>query len=288
MVTDRQQHLIDIAAQIMGEPTGEIDFLHTALAQVALPYRDPGPDVRDWLRDNGRVTLIVSSGLQRTADGRLQVAGLPYGPKPRLLLTHLCSQAVRHQSATIPVAETLTGFMKDLGLPIAGRSIAMFREQLSRLAVARMQIRMTMGDGRERVVNTEPVRSFDLWLTGDNRQRSLWPSEITLAQDFYESLQKHALPLDPRAIQALQHSARALDCYTWLVARLPRVKKGRAFVSWAALHHQFGAEQDNIKSFKRAMTTALRQAIAVYPGARVRDVSGGIELLPSPPAIASK
>ena len=42
MVTYRHQHLIDIAMQIMGELTGEIDFLQVDLVQLALPYQDPG------------------------------------------------------------------------------------------------------------------------------------------------------------------------------------------------------------------------------------------------------
>ena len=85
------------------------------------------------------------------------------------------------------------------------------------------------------------IQRFDVWFPADHRQRVLWPSEIVLSSEFYDSLKGHALPLDPRAVQALQHSARALDIYTWLTHRLPRVRgRNGDRVSWAALQGQFG------------------------------------------------
>jgi len=43
----------------------------------------------------------------------------------------------------------------------------------------------------------------------------------------FVSLQKHAVPLDERALAALSHSAMALDIYAWLAQRLHRVPRGR-------------------------------------------------------------
>jgi len=50
------------------------------------------------------------------------------------------------------------------------------------------------------------------------------------------SLQKHAVPLDERALAGLAHSSLALDTYAWLAQRLHRVPRGKPqLVPWASL-----------------------------------------------------
>jgi len=279
--------VINAAEEIMGAPDAdEMAFLHSVLAQCGLPYRNP--NTRDYMRQNGRATLIVTAGHLLDQDTRKPVLqGVPYGAKPRLLMLHLCTEAVRNKSATISIADSMSAFMRDLGLQVTGGkkgTIGTFKEQLNRLAAARMQMIMDFGD-RGTTLNPAPlIKQFDVWFPDDARQRVLWPSEVTLSGEFFESLQRHALPLDTRAIRALQHSARALDIYTWLTHRLPRVTKTTK-VSWAALHAQFGPDVSDNRTFRRQFTKAMRQALAVYPTAKVDSVEGGIELRKSPPAI---
>jgi hypothetical protein len=284
--------VIDTAAEIMGgDGPDELAFLHTVLAQCGMPYREP--KTRDYIRENGRASLILQAGYLLDPDSRKPVLqGVPYGAKPRLLMIHLCTEAVRTKSAVVPVADSMSAFMRDLGLSVTGGkqgSIGRFKEQLNRLAASRMQLLMDMGD-RASMINPAPViKQFDVWFPDDARQRVLWPSEVTLSTEFYESLREHALPLDPRALHALQHNARALDIYTWLVHRLPRVKQqGGAKVSWAALHAQFGPDVKDYKTFRRGFKAALLQAQAVYPGARVELEDGGLRLRPSRAAIGSR
>ena len=287
--------LIDLAGEIMGEPDpGELRFLHTILAQCSLPYREPPSGGRDYIRRNGKASLVVSAGFlmdPKTLAPVLQ--GIPYGAKPRLLMIHLCTEAVRRQQARIPIADSMSAFMKDLGLTVSGGkqgSIGRFKEQLNRLAASRMQLILPRDD-RATLVNPAPMISqFDVWFPEDARQRMLWPSEVTLSADFFESLKDRALPLDRRAIRGLQHNARALDAYTWMAHRLPRVTGGRGdFVSWAALQGQFGGETkatgEGIKAFKREFLVALKAALTAYPKAKVDQVDGGIRLYKSPPPI---
>ena len=120
----------------------------------------------------------------------------------------------------------------------------------------------------------------------DNGQLGLWPGSITLSGDFYETLREHAVPLDPRAIGALQNSALALDTYTWLAHRLCRVKQNRGVtLYWKNLKDQFGQEYRSDKDFKREFSGALRKAHAVYPDAKMEFVRGGLRLFPSPPPV---
>ena len=117
----------------------------------------------------------------------------------------------------------------------------------------------------------------------------MWPSEVHLSQAFFNSLQNHAQPLDPRAIRGLQHSARALDTYMWLANRLHRVKRRNGDkVSWAALQGQFGADMKDPKKFRRDYLKAMRQALAVYPAAKVEQIDGGLLLRRSAPPIRRK
>src|SRR4051812_43702144 len=52
------------------------------------------------------------------------------------------------------------------------------------------------------------------------RKPSLPLSVVRLDADYFDSLTKHAVPLDSRAVAALAHSALDLDVYTWLAQRL--------------------------------------------------------------------
>lgn len=283
--------VVDLAAEIMGEPEPDsLAFLHTVLAQCSLPYREP--DARDYLRENGRVSMMLQSGyLLDPKTKRPQLQGLPYGAKPRLLLIHLCSEAVRRQSPVVPVGDSMSAFMRDLGLAVTGGkngTIGRFKEQLNRLAAARMQFVVRHDAEHTTLLNPAPVISrMDLWFPTDPGQRVMWQSEVTLSGEFFQSLQAAALPLDPRAIRALQHSARALDAYTWMAHRLPRVRNHAGErVSWAALHSQFGADMADPKKFKRDFLQAMAQAVAMYPKARIEQVDGGLMLRKSDPPIA--
>jgi hypothetical protein len=284
-----EERIADAAMEIVGEQNPEdLAFLHSVLAQCGLPYRDPG--TRDYIRENGKASLVVTAGhLFDPVGKKLVLQGVPYGAKPRLLLIHLCTEAVRTQSPKIEIAESMTGFMRDLGLKVTGGrkgTIGSFKEQLNRLAASRMQLVMALEE-RAVVVNPAPfIKQFDVWFPEDPRQRMLWPSEVTLSGEFFETLRDHALPLDPRGLRALQHSARALDVYTWLTARLPRVKRrGGDFVSWRALQTQFGPDIADHRNFLRHMKIALRQALSVYPKARVEEREGGLRLRRSAPPI---
>lgn len=291
-LTPVKKRLIEHSVEIMGESDAqELAFLHSVMAQCSLPYREP--QTRDYIRENGNASLIVTAGYLADPDTRKPVLqGIPYGAKPRLLLIHLCTQAIKTKSPTIGVGDSMTAFMRELGLGVSGGkrgSIGRFKEQLNRLAASRLQLVMH-SDDRASLINPAPIiQKYDVWFPSDERQKMLWPSEVTLSKEFFTALQGHALPLEPRAISALQHSARAMDCYTWLAHRLPRVKrKNGDRVSWAALQTQFGPDVSSTKNFKRHMLTALKQVHQVYKDARFEQVDGGLILHRSPPPIRKK
>ena len=136
-------------------------------------------------------------------------------------------------------------------------------------------------------MDAKPIKRFESWLHTDGDQQTLWPGYLELSNEFYETLEHHAVPLDYRALSALKHSALALDVYTWLAHRLCRVTSPKGtMLSWQNLRDQFGQEYANPKDFKKEFRSVLRQVWLVYPTARIEEVIGGILLKPSPPPIA--
>jgi hypothetical protein len=211
---------------------------------------------------------------------------LPYGPKPRLILAHLNREALRRNSPEVEVEDSLTAFVKRIGLVGHGRDVRVVKDQLMRLATAQIRMAMTYGAEHTRQVQAHVIGGFDLWLPKDEGRRVLWPTFVRLSLDYFESLQHHAVPLDEATLGALAHSATALDVYAWLAQRLHRVPVGRPqFVSWKALKDQFGQGYGRMDNFKRIFGEALGQVLREYRGARVELDERGMTLWHSPPPV---
>jgi hypothetical protein len=275
-----QQRLLEFVDAPSGDPS-EILYQHSMLCQTCLPYRDPGDQVRLWARRNGYVKLEVQAG--RAYDGRVGDfvdVGLPFGPKPRLVLYHLNAEALRTQSPVLELEDSLTAFVKrTLGLDPKGRNIRTVKDQLARLSASDFRIG-TSKDDRSVTLKGAIVEGFELWTPRDAKQRVLWPSTIQFSPRYFESLMKHAVPLNETAVARLSHNAMALDVYTWLAQRLHRVDEGRGGVGvpWTALHEQFGHGYERLRDFRRVFQRTLRQVKAVYPESKFELTAGGMTL----------
>ena len=280
--TPIQQRLIEAAASSIEHPyQRSILYQHSVLCQTYLPYRNPGDDTREWDRRNGDVHLEVRAGKAMDPTERhLVQVGLPFGPKCRLVLMHINQLAIRSQSPHIEIEDSLTAFVRRvLNLDPKGRNTTEVKAQLVRLSAADI----TLGIVRDNHARTgtvgrtnylRVVRDFDLWSTKDERQRMLWPSVIDLSLDYFESLMSFAVPLDEAHIAALSHSALALDIYVWLAQRLHRVPPNKpAFVSWAALHGQFGQGYNpkRMNKFRQVFKVELNQVLSLYKAARITE-----------------
>jgi Plasmid encoded RepA protein len=268
---------------------GRLSFQHTVFCQAGLPYRNPGDDVRLWQREQGAVSLRVEAGSAFHRQRREWIElGLPWGTKPRLILAHLNAEALRQDSPVIEVEHSLSAFVKRIRGFQHGREIRMFKDQLSRLSVAVVRLATSHSD-RAFQINTQVVDAFELWPELDARQRVLWPSTIQLSQTYFDSLRKHAVPLNEIDLAALAHSAMALDIYAWLAQRLHRVNPARpAFISWAALKEQFGPDYARMRDFKRFYRQALAQVLTRYKAARLDLDDYGMRLHSSPPPVTKR
>jgi hypothetical protein len=284
-LTPIARRIIETSATRMQEPAERVDFLHAVLCQVGMPRKRT--EGRTFERRSGNASMLLEAGRiwQR---GNWKEQPLPYGTRPRLVMVHVSGEAVRCKSRTVEVGDTMREFLQMLGVETNGGArggYTMFKKQMEALAACRLSLGMSLGD-RDVTINTQPISRFEAWLQRDGQQQTMWPGVLELSQEFYDTLTGHAVPLDHAALAALKHSALALDVYTWLAHRLCRVQKADGVkVSWHNLHDQFGQEYVNPKDFKKEMRQVMRQVLAVYPDAKVEDITGGMRLKSSKPPV---
>jgi hypothetical protein len=289
--TPIKKRLSDTAVKIATEKATIEDaiFQHSAFCQTFFPYRDLGA-VHHWEQKQGNIELRIDAGSWFNKDlNAWEVTGVPSGTKSRLILMYLNSYAVQNQSQVVDMGKTMSEFIKEIGLSVQGNTIKEVKEQIRRIATATINLAY-VDDKHLTQVKLELVRKIDVWFPKDERQRVLWDSSIELSTDYFESLMKHAIPLDKRAIAALSHNAMALDIYAWLVQRLHRITPNKPqFVSWQNLKDQFGQGYDRMDDFKRAFRKSLSVAKLEYMSARItEDKNRGFRLENSPTPIPSK
>jgi hypothetical protein len=268
--------------------TSDIGYIYTVLAQCFLPYRDP--KVSHWERRNGKYSMILSAGAVHHPNkpGALLELGLPYGPKPRLFLAFINSVAVKRQSPVVPVARSMTGMLRALGFEPRGGprgTITSFKNQIMKLAACNFTIVGPGPKGGETYTKAPPIKQFSVWIPtqAESPKSNVWPTEIVLTDDYFESLKYHAVPFDFRALGDIQNNARAMDIFFWLTQRLPRLNKPLT-MKWADLFELFGGNLDirNRRLFKQTFRDDALAAKLCYPSARMEETNEGFTFHPSP------
>lgn len=287
-----QKRCDHVQTLIEADPLGhEKWYIHSVLAQCFLPYRDQKDEIF-WNRENGNVTLNITAGQVKDPNGKMVTLGLPFGAKPRLLLSKIQTDAIRNQSPIIPVETSMTGMMKELGFKITGGkqgSIGKFKEQTSRLAACRFRIihnQHSDAGTLSRNVNADIFKAFELWFPTHPDQQTLWPTEIMLTDDFYENLKEHAIPYDFRGLRHIQNNARAIDIYLWMTQRLHRIPHNKPlFLKWTHLYEMFGGGIKEPRYFPRRFKESMLAAMTAYPEARVEEAKEGFIFKASPSPI---
>ena len=282
--TNRHLRLINARTEITDNLWGSPKvYNHAFLCSTHLPYRKVPNNQRTWTRSSGTVSLQLTAGALPNGSGGFVEQGLPYGAKSRLLLLYLCSMAVKTKSRKIDIQDSFTAFARELGISINTQALKALKEQVARMSC----VSMRLAKRHEYCVETFQAPIFSKLVADyprSHRQRILFPNFVEFSHEFYISLLDHAVPLRKEAVQALSHSARALDIYVWLSARLWRLNRPTT-IRWSSLCFQFGKPDQQFKGFKRAFKTALKQALYVYPEADVRVIEGGIVIKPSKPPV---
>lgn len=259
---------------------GKATFMGRVLVQTTLPHSARGLGGRiDYQRTNGNLMLSVTGTRQY---------GLPYGSYPRLVLAWLTTEAVQTRSRYLVLGESLSAWMRQLGLlPTGGRwgTIGRLRQQMAALFTSTIRVDYADRKGGAGLGMLVASR-YQLWWDSpqDVDQAAMWQSTVTLSPDFFEEIIRGPVPLHVDALRHLRGSAMQLDLYCWLTHRMSYLKEP-ALVPWDALALQFGGEYKRIRKFREELLRHLPPVLWVYREALVAAQAGGLLLRPSPPHV---
>lgn len=288
-LTRQEKDLIGTGLIIEAEKPGtnDLTFMHSIMCQIGLPRSKV--DGLEFERTCGGAGLYIRAGKLWDGSKFIQQP-IPYGPMPRLIMAYLNTQALRCKSPEIEVGNSASAFLKQLGKDVTGGktgSYTNFRKQIMALSACSVTLGFSTGNTAITYAG-KPIQRFEAWIGCNDDQGTFWPGVITFSQEYYQTLTNHAVPLDLRAFNALTGSALAMDIYAMLADRLHRISGRPLVLNWQNLREQFGQEYSGPeadKNFKKTFLPALQKVLAVYPQAKVKQVTGGILMMPSPPVL---
>jgi len=260
---------------------GALGFMARALTLATMPHSKPGSN--EFVRKNGSFTMTMIAP---------SVVGLPYGSTPRLLLAWLTTEAVRTKEKELVLGDSMSAFMRELGLVATGGrwgSITRLKSQTRKLFGSTIHCNYIdkLPDGviHESMLNLQIAADADLWWQPNNPdQTGLFDSTVTLTQPFFNEIIKSPVPIDMRALKVLKQSPMALDIYVWLTYRMSYLRK-RTEIPWPALQAQFGSSYpmtaQGTRDFKKSFLTHMKKVAVVYPDAKVIEGEHGLRLSPS-------
>ena len=204
------------------------------------------------------------------------------------------TEAVRTKSRHIVLGQTFTEWMRRFGFRTVSYgprgSATLIKEQLDRLLACEWMIKWEAAtDQGEREFGIKEIKLTNEY-AGVDRKNGAFIREIYMTEGILR-----ASPAARRAAERDRHpanrnSATALDLYTWLAYRLPRINPKRpATISWQQLAVHFGNDGKNPRKFRQTVRDAWEHHVsAVYPDARADFETTIIRLHASPAPLQQK
>ena len=280
----RRFTMLDQVTQLVAarEADPELGFMARLLALCSLPRTNP-KNRHEFKRVNGPYTLYMVAGGGNK---------LPYGTLPRLLLAWVCTEAVRTQSPELILGDSLSEFMRKMGIySTSGDRHTRLRNQMRRLFGCTVSLLYEDARG-EATLNAPIARLTEFWWS--ERQpdaRSLWESKIELGEDFFNEIIRCPIPIDLNTLRAMKRSPLGLDLYLWLTYRTFGLKRPLR-LTWPVLYRQFGvdpakaSDKATLSNFRTDCLRELKKIKKAWPALHYSTAKGALILSPSPPAIA--
>jgi hypothetical protein len=236
------------------------------LVQTMLPYQTPrypeghpcaGSLLPTWTHTNGAITLRIESGYHPATN---RLLGIPGGGTARLLMGHIASEVVVKRNRCVHLGETISGLLRTLGLHEAGDRYQEVRDQLLRLAFAR--------------ISHIDRRRDPGWKTQFAVKQSLVADEIR----FWETECDQAAAersIDDGSLRVVDHKC----------AYMERCGRSEISVSWRQLHTQFPASYGSAKQFARRVRRALAEIQGIWPMLRYETPRGRLVLKQTRPHV---
>jgi hypothetical protein len=286
LVKIEERRFVDLAAEVLADHRSEAGYTYSGFCMTSLPHRSI-PDEQEWRRPGERFTLVIEPGALYDAEGnRSQLLGVPYGPKARLILLYLQSEAIRTGSQEVELGRSMNAWLDRMGISSGGTTYKAFREQATRLSTCRLVfVKPHDRDPRKTVNRRDQLVDGTIALQeGDSRQSSLWVETVRLSDTFWSELRKEPVVIWDGAVRVLAEKSHALDIYCWLAHRLHTLESP-VDVDWKSLHAQFGASYKNLRQFKPRFIDSFNEALATYEDAKVVLEDRGLVLHPSRPPL---
>ena len=275
-----------------GVRSQDVVYMAAPLCHAFFPYSNPGPDVDFWQQSHGNFHLTIEATSEINPETRQREKfGLPYGPKPRLMLAFLNTVILKQKSPEISVGNSLTEFIGNhLKMSTDGRTINEVKNQLARLSTSLIKATYELEPGHTMRDQMSLIRGIDVWWHKNSDQRHLWGNFLRFSDDYFNEVMAHGVPLDSRALSGISGNALALDVYCFLAHRLHNIPDGRPLnVSWKAIKDQIGQTYARMDKFKQKFRYTLQLVRGVYPDAKIEEVPNrGFILRHSKPPIPAK
>ena len=250
------------------QPPAKISYYSPILIQCTLPHSDP--KTRDWIKQSGPYTLIVSSGIDKQGEAY----GVPYGKFPRMVLAYVITEVKKTGECRVEFNANFKGFLKEVGYTanLNKRQKDSIIDQLNRLI--RATFSWEGGGGREhsRGGGGRVTSDFDLWFSDDHPdQITMFDSYIIVSQEFRDAILKNPVPLRTDILKALKGSSLDLDVYMWLSYRLFTMKAAgeeQIELSYGLLQQQFGTgiSEADYRQFRLRLKKSITKVAQYWQG----------------------
>ena len=265
------------------EADPDLGFMARLMALCSLPRTNPGNRLL-YKRVNGPYRLYMQAGPETK---------LPFGNLPRLLLTWVCTEAVRTQSRELILGSSLSEFMRKLGMAPGGGPTGArtrLRNKMRRLFNANVRLIYEHEHGEQFVSSAIADRGEFWWNERKPDEPVLFDSKIRLGEDFFNEIIRHPVPLDMNTLTALKRCALGLDLYLWLAYRMFSLKHPLR-LTWRQVYRQFGvnpakaSDNQTVQDFRYKVLRELKKIKLAWPDLNYATAKGVLILLPSTPAI---
>jgi hypothetical protein len=271
-----ERKIAAIAAQFLADERVDPIYAHPGLCLTVLPHREIAPG-QVWQRNTGYASLVVHP--LQGHDGRQR--GVPFGPKARLILLYLMTEAVKTRCREVELGRSMSAWLRAMGVSVGGNNYRTVADQADRIEHSILRFSLTCQHGELTLQDSIIRGAFRPFADGGCEHT------VQLSEGFFDAIVRHPVPIVEAALRLLADTCMPLDLYLWLAYRLHALDK-TVHVPWHSLHVQFGANTKQLKHFKPRFARDLELARAVYPESRVEITVDGVRLHPSPPPIAPR
>ena len=264
------------------EADADLGFMARLMALCSLPRSNPG-DRHQYQRVSGPYKLILS----RTDEYKL-----PFGNLPRLLLAWISTEAVRTQSRELILGDSLSEFMRTLGVygSAGGEGQTRLRNQMNRLFHSSVEFTQEHEQGNRFVASHVVDRGEFWWDPKRPDERVLWKSKIELGEKLFQEIIRRPVPLDMNTLKALKRSSLGLDLYMWTAYRTFALRAPLR-LSWRQMYRQFGAhpakatDRVTVDNFRKDCSRELKKIKIAWAGLNYSTAKGVLILSPSKSSI---